>query len=193
MSTESAARLRRIRTLAGAAPDLDLDALPERPEDLFGAWLAEALAAEVPEPIAVTLATVDADGVPDARTLLLKDVDARGWAFSSTASSRKAEQLEAYPAAAMNVYWIPVARAIRVRGPVEAASEEECEADLAGRSPAARALVAPGDWRVWRIVPDRVEFWQGSEDRDHLRLVYTRVGGGIEDARWSIDVSRAAG
>ena len=82
VGTESAAALRRIRTLTGTAPEIDLDALPDLPEDLFDVWLEEALAAGVPEPIAVSLATVDPDGVPDVRTLLLKDVDERGWARS---------------------------------------------------------------------------------------------------------------
>jgi len=194
VSTESAARLRRIPTLTGTAPDIDLDALPDRPEDLAHAWIEDAVAAEVIEPIAVTLATVDADGVPDARTLLLKDLDERGWAFSGTGSSRKADQLADRPAAAMNLYWTPQARAIRVRGPVEEATREETEADLAGRSPAARALVAPGDWRVWRLRPDRVEFWQGSPDRNHLRIVYTRAALDQDSPTgWSVEVSRAAG
>lgn len=88
----------------------------------------------------------------------------------------------------------PQARAIRVRGPVEEATREETEADLAGRSPAARALVAPGDWRVWRLRPDRVEFWQGSPDRNHLRIVYTRAAADQDSPTgWSVEVSRAAG
>ena len=178
-------RLRTIPSLTGTAPDLDLDALPADPLDLFTGWLDTALAGGVPEPIAATLATVDADGIPDSRTLLLKDVDERGWAFAGTASSRKAAQLTANPAAALSLWWQPQMRAIRVRGPVVQASHEECEADLAARSPQARATVPPGEWRVWRVQPQRIEYWQGSPDRQHIRIVYTRGGDG-----WSRTVDR---
>lgn len=171
-----AARLRTIPTLTGAAPDLDLDSLPSDPVELFTTWLDAALAADVPEPIAVTLATVDRDGVPDARVLLLKDVDERGWAVAGTASSRKGEQLADRPAAALSMWWQPQMRAVRVRGPVVEATPEECAADLAARSPEARAGVGPGDWRLWRIQAERVEMWQGSPDRRHIRIVYTRAG-----------------
>lgn len=180
-----AQRLRTIPTLTGAAPDLELESLPSDPHVLFTDWLEAALAGDVPEPIAVTLATVDVDGVPDSRVLLLKDVDERGWAFAGTASSRKAQQLAACPAAALGLWWQPQMRAVRVRGPVEQASPEECEADLAARSPEARATVPPGEWRVWRVQPQRIEYWQGSPDRQHVRVVYTRVG-----EEWQLAVDR---
>ena len=178
-------RLRTISSLTGTAPDLDLDALPADPLDLFTGWLDTALAGGVPEPIAATLATVDADGIPDSRTLLLKDVDERGWAFAGTASSRKAAQLTANPAAALSLWWQPQMRAIRVRGPVVQASHAECEADLAARSPQARATVPPGEWRVWRVQPQRIEYWQGSPDRQHIRIIYGRDGDG-----WTRTVDR---
>lgn len=70
--------LRAQPSLAGTAPRLDLSTLPEEPVALFTAWIREAAAAGVPEPHSATLATVDADGAPDARTLILKDLDDRG-------------------------------------------------------------------------------------------------------------------
>jgi pyridoxamine 5'-phosphate oxidase len=169
-------RLRSIPSLTGTAPDLDLGVLPTDPHELFTDWLDTAITAAVPEPIAVTLSTVDADDVPDSRTLLLKDVDERGWAFAGTSSSRKAAQLSAHSAAALSLWWQPQMRAVRVRGPVVEASPQECQADLAARSPQARAAVPPGEWRVWRVQPERIEFWQGSVDRQHIRIVYTRAG-----------------
>lgn len=188
--TREDGRFRRIPTLTGTPPPPpDLDALPDTPEQLWEAWLAEALDRAVPEPIAATLATVDAAGVPDARTLILKGVDERGWAFASTASSRKGTQLAANPAAALELYWQPMARAVRARGPVVPASPEETRADLAARSPEAQATVADGDWRLWRLRPDRVEFWQGSTDRNHLRIVYSRGA----DGAWTVEAARAAG
>ena len=183
-------RLRTVPTLTGTPPHLDLDDLPSDPHDLALAWLDAAIESDVPEPIAVTLATVDADGVPDARTLLLKDFDERGWAFAGTGSSRKADHLADNPAAALNLWWQPQARAIRVRGPVELASGQECEADLAARSPAAQAAVAPGDWRLWQIQPTRIELWQGSPDRQHIRIVYTRADA---SGPWALSVTRGEG
>ena len=123
--------------------------------------------------------------LPDSRTLLLKDVDERGWAFACTASLRKAQQIAANPAAALSLWWQPQMRAVHVRGPVVTATPQECEADLAARSPQARATVPPGEWRVWRVQPQRIEYWQGSSDRQHIRIVYTRDGDG-----WSRTVDR---
>lgn len=164
--------LRGRHALTGDAPEWDLSALPADPIVLFREWLLRAADDGVPEPHTVTLATVDADGVPDARTLIIKRVDEQGWAFASTRSSRKGDQLEAASAAALNFWWQPQVRAVRVRGRVQEASAEESAADLAARSASAREGIAPGDWVLWRIVPTRVEFWQGARDRRHTRAVY---------------------
>lgn len=176
----TAAWLRAQPSLTGDAPPLDAGSLPGDPGELFRSWLAQALDRGVAEPLAATLATVDADGLPDARTLILKDVDERGWAFASSRSSRKGAQLAAHPVAALNFWWQPVVRAVRVRGRVVEASPEESAADLAARSAAARDGVTPGEWVLWRIVPSRVEFWQGESDRRHSRIVFEADADGWE-------------
>jgi pyridoxamine 5'-phosphate oxidase len=178
VTAASAALLRGIPSLTGTPPALDLAALPRDPAELFSAWLAEALAAGVAEPLATTLATVGEDGMPDARTVILKDLDERGWAVAGPASSAKGRQLAAVPSAALSFWWQPVVRAVRVRGPVATASRADSDADLAARSPDARADVARGDWTLWRIRATRVEFWQGSPDRRHVRIVYGEGGDG---------------
>lgn len=170
--------LRSQPALVGAAPRLDTSTLPGDPLPLFREWIGTAVEAGVPEPHAATLATVDADGIPDARTLILKGVDERGWAFAGPRSSRKAEQLAARPAAALNFWWQPLVRAVRLRGKVREAGPDESAADLAARSVAARDGVAPGDWILWRLVPTRVEFWQGAADRRHSRIVFERAADG---------------
>lgn len=170
--------LRGRHALTGVAPEWDLDAVPAEPTELFREWLLRADADGVAEPHAATLATVDAAGVPDARTLILKGIDAGGWAFASTRSSRKGAQLADSPAAALNFWWQPQVRAVRVRGRVEEATAEESAADLAARSVAAQAGVAAGDWVRWRVIPSRIEFWQGSRVRRHTRVVYESVGDG---------------
>ncbi|KJQ55589.1 pyridoxamine 5'-phosphate oxidase family protein [Microbacterium sp. SA39] len=176
--------LRGRHALTGVAPEWDLDALPAEPTVLFHEWMLRAAADGVAEPHTATLATVDAEGVPDARTLILKGIDGSGWAFASTRSSRKGAQVAQAPAAALNFWWQPQVRAVRVRGRVEEASAEESAADLAARSRAAQEGIAPGDWVRWRIIPSRIEFWQGSRDRRHTRVVYEPLGDG-----WSHSVS----
>ena len=173
--------LRAQPALTGIAPPLDLGALPRDPVALFLTWIREAADAGVPEPHAATLATVDAEGLPDARTLILKGVGERGWAVAGLRSSRKGAQLAARPAAALNFWWQPVVRSVRVQGTVREASPAESEADLAARSVSARAGIEPGDWVLWWIVPTRVEFWQGSPDRRHTRLVFVAGANG-----WSL-------
>lgn len=164
--------LRAQRSLIGTTPPLDPQRIPDDPTELFRDWLSTASREGVPEPHAATLATVDADGVPDARTLILKEVSESGWAFAGPRSSRKGAQLAANPVAALNFWWQPLVRAVRVRGAVREASRADSEADLAARSAAARADVAPGDWVLWRIEPTWIEFWQGASDRRHTRIVY---------------------
>jgi pyridoxamine 5'-phosphate oxidase len=74
-------------------------------------------------------------------------------------------------------------RAVRVRGAVVEAEPEESAADLARRPAEVRATLPDGEWVLWRVVPDHVEFWQGSPDRRHLRLAYDRAGDGWKIAR----------
>ncbi|MGS0560203.1 pyridoxine/pyridoxamine 5'-phosphate oxidase [Microbacterium aurugineum] len=180
--SEMSAWLRVQPSLTGAVPPGEAGERPDDPVPLFRKWITTAAATGVPEPHAMTLATLDLDGMPDARTLILKDVDERGWAFAGSRSSRKAAQLDAHPVAALNFWWQPVLRAVRVRGRIQEASVEESAADLAARSAEARAGVAPGEWVLWRLLATRVEFWQGAPDRHHTRIVYDRT-----DAGWSIE------
>jgi len=184
MTDDLRARLRAIPSLTGSAPDLNIAALHADPVAQFVDWLGDAVFADVLEPHAMTLSTIGADGIPDARTLILKDVDARGWAFAGRASSRNGAQLAANPVAALTFWWQPIVRSVRVRGRVVWATRAESKADLLARSPAARMDVASEDWTLWRLRPTRVEFWQGSTDRRHTRIVYQPSGVG-----WSIDVS----
>jgi pyridoxamine 5'-phosphate oxidase len=103
------------------------------PIALFHAWLKEAEAAELNDPNAMSLATVDADGLPDVRMVLLKGADAAGFVFFSNAQSNKGRALAAHPQAALNFHWKSLRRAVRVRGPATQVSDAEADAYFATR------------------------------------------------------------
>lgn len=104
------------------------------PIGLFVDWLAYARAHEVNDPNAMTLSTVDADGWPDARLVLLKDVDARGFTFYSNRESAKGLELAASPVAALTFHWKSLRRQVRVRGRVEPVTPQEADAYFASRA-----------------------------------------------------------
>ncbi|MGG2464990.1 pyridoxine/pyridoxamine 5'-phosphate oxidase [Streptomyces sp. RGM 3693] len=131
--------LRDLPVFGGELPVFDPAATPDDPVELFTRWLLGAIRAQVPEPHAMTLATADADGTPSARTLILKDVDAAGWRFAAHDGSVKGRELAARPYAALTFYWQPLARQVRVRGPVVREGAERSAADFLARSAGARA------------------------------------------------------
>ncbi|MDW5314270.1 pyridoxamine 5'-phosphate oxidase [Rhizobium sp. PL01] len=97
------------------------------PFSLFGTWLKEAQAAEINDPNALALATVDADGLPDVRMVLLKDFDERGFVFYTNFESQKGQEILGSMKAAMCFHWKTLRRQVRVRGPVEIVSNEEAD------------------------------------------------------------------
>ncbi|MCY2960529.1 MAG: pyridoxamine 5'-phosphate oxidase [Planctomycetota bacterium] len=94
----------------------------------FQRWLDQAFEAQETEPTAATLATATRDGAPSARIVLIKGVDARGFAFFTDYRSRKGQELEANPRAALCVLWSNLERQVRVEGRVERVSREESAA-----------------------------------------------------------------
>lgn len=103
------------------------------PLGLFRQWYADAQAAEAAYPDAMTVATVNGDGQPAARMLLLKGVDERGFVFYTNTHSRKGDDLAASEKAALLFYWKSLERQIRIEGPVEFVSDEEADAYFASR------------------------------------------------------------
>lgn len=100
---------------------------------LFAAWLEQATASEPRDPTAMTLATVDADGLPNARVVLLKGLDERGFVFYTNIDSQKGRELDRHPQAALVFYWKSVNRQVRVRGPVERVTAAEADVYFATR------------------------------------------------------------
>lgn len=103
------------------------------PLQLFAAWFAEAARAEPADPNAMTLATVDPDGVPNARMVLLKGFDERGFVFYTHIGSPKGRELEACPGAALVFHWKSLTRQVRVRGSIEPVSAAEADDYFASR------------------------------------------------------------
>jgi pyridoxamine 5'-phosphate oxidase len=184
----------------------EFEAPPDDPLPLLESWLRSADARGVREPRALALATADADGRPSNRVVLLKQVTpAVVFAFSS--KSRKGRELAANPRAAGTLYWRETLQQVVFEGPVERMSAEESDRLFAERPPAGQAttvasnqgealddperlrreaaqlteadepLPRPEDWGGYRLDPDLVEFWHGSPDRLHRRLLYIKSDG----------------
>ena len=205
---ESVAGLRKDYGQASLNEDDVLD----DPMQQFTRWFDQALKAEVNEPNAMNLATVDAGGRPSSRIVLVKQFDARGFTWYTNYASRKAEDLEANPHAALLFFWSELERQVRIEGRVERTSAQESDTYFHSRplksrlSAIASAQSAPiasraaleqnydtvarqyGDepprpehWGGFRLVPERIEFWQGRRSRFHDRIVYLRQ----EDGSWT--------
>ena len=106
----------------------------DEPLRLFAAWFAEAERAEPVNPNAMTLATVDRDGLPNARMVLLKGFDERGFVFYTNLDSVKGCELNAAPKAALTFYWKTLQRQVRLRGSVEPVASAEADDYFATRS-----------------------------------------------------------
>lgn len=183
------------------------------PLEQFSLWFDQALQAQVPEPNAMTLATVDNTGQPSARTVLIKGFDARGFVFFTNYESRKGRDLLANPRAALLFFWQPLERQVRIEGVIEKATAEESDAyfhsrplgsrlgawaseqsqpitrtELEAREQTFRERYGdqpprPPHWGGYRLVPTLFEFWQGRASRLHDRLRYLPDGQG----GWAID------
>lgn len=174
------------------------------PFDQFSIWFEQALTADVNEPNAMNVATVDADGKPSSRIVLIKQFDRRGFTWYTNYDSQKGRQLAANPHAALLFFWSELERQIRIEGVVERTSADESDtyfhsrplksrlaaiaseqsAPVANRMALERhydAVAAqygdapprPDNWGGLRLVPQRIEFWQGRRSRFHDRIVYT--------------------
>lgn len=121
-----------MSSIADIRKDYKLKALIEEearkhPIDQFTQWWQEALAAEIDEVNAMTLATASPAGIPDARIVLLKEYDAQGFVFFTNYTSAKGQQLEDNPHAALVFFWKELERQVRISGQVERVSEEESD------------------------------------------------------------------
>jgi pyridoxamine 5'-phosphate oxidase len=112
---------------------LDETASAADPLDQFDHWFRQALTAQLPEPNAMTVATVGADGRPSTRVVLIKGYDARGIVWYTNYQSRKGRELAAQPFAALQFHWVELERVVRIEGTVERTGDDESDAYYASR------------------------------------------------------------
>ena len=113
--------------------ELDENAIAAEPLIQFRHWLDEALKAEIPEPNAMTVATVGEDGRPSTRIVLIKDIDAQGLVWYTNYESRKGRELAAHPFAALQFHWVELERVVRIEGRVERVPAEMSDAYFKSR------------------------------------------------------------
>ncbi|MET9713481.1 pyridoxal 5'-phosphate synthase [Nocardiopsis alba] len=160
--------LRGLRVFAGPLGSFDPDLAPEDPLELFREWFADAVATEVAEPHAMTVATVDADGVPSARVVILKDLTDEGWWFATTTTSAKGRDLAENPNVALLFFWGAPGRQVRVTGRAELAGAEARAADFRNRPLEGRVAGLHG--RQSEPLDDLAEIHRTAEiDRERLR------------------------
>src|SRR6478735_3190537 len=151
----------------------------DEPLRLFAAWLTDATASEPRDPTAMTLATVDADGLPNARMVLLKGADERGFVFYTNMDSQKGQELGAHPQAALVFYWKSSNRQVRVRGTVEQVSNAEADAYFASRPKQAQI----GAWASKQSAP--LESRLAFEKAVALYAAKYAIGSVPRPPRWS--------
>jgi pyridoxamine 5'-phosphate oxidase len=185
------------------------------PFEWFARWFDEAKRTISDNPDAMALATIDAEGRPSIRQVLLKGFGPRGFVFHTNYGSRKAREIDAHPAVALNLYWRGLERQVRIEGKAERLGAAESDAYFATRSResqlgawAARQsrplasrrelleriahfeekfsdspVPRPPHWGGYRVVPERIEFWQARPHRLHTRWVFERPN---PEASWDI-------
>ncbi|WP_088835173.1 pyridoxine/pyridoxamine 5'-phosphate oxidase [Paenibacillus tyrfis] len=150
--------LRSLKSLSGPFLSFEREELPETPGELFLQWLNLAIENEVKEPHAMTLSTVDADGCPDARVLILKNMIGDSFYFASSVESRKGQQLKCNPKAALTFYWPILGKQIRLRGTVEDMGDEAGAADFRDRSAEARVVALTGNQSRELVREEELEY-----------------------------------
>ncbi len=130
----------RIADLRKSYERGELDESHAHPDPLeqFRAWFDQALTAQLPEPNAMTVATVGENGRPSTRVVLIKEFDARGIVWYSNYESRKGRELAAQPAAALQFHWVELERVVRIEGQVARVDQAESDAYYASRPLASR-------------------------------------------------------
>jgi len=199
---------------SNALKELSEASVSSNPFTQFSVWMNEAIKSNLLDPNAMTLATASKEGIPSARTVLLKGFDERGFVFYTNYESTKAKDLDENPNAALLFLWIELERQVRISGEVEKVSQADSEeyfisrpreSQLGAWASKQSSVIAsrevlerqfeemkkrfenkeiplPPFWGSYRVIPKRIEFWQGRESRLHDRICYS-----LEKGKWRIE------
>ena len=180
----------------------------------FSLWMDEAISSNLIDPNAMILSTANKNGIPSARTVLLKGFDEKGFVFFTNYESAKAKDLAENSFASLLFLWLELERQVRITGKAERVSREESEKYFISRPrdsqlgawaskqstviPNRKILESkfegmrekfegkevppPSFWGGYKVIPQRVEFWQGRENRLHDRICYS-----ITEGEWKIE------
>lgn len=185
---------------------LDETQVDENPFVQFAEWFSQAQTAELAEPNAMILATVNTDGQPTTRTVLLKYFDEMGFVFFTNYSSEKAGHIDQNPKVALQFLWFDLERQIKIEGTAEKISTAESKyftsrpkgsqvgawASHQSQIISSKDLLKaqyqklmnkfkegevpfPDFWGGYRVVPNKIEFWQGGDNRLHDRIQYEKT------------------
>lgn len=179
----------------------------------FSSWYAEAEKACRYYPNHMTLSTVDAEGAPQSRVVLLKGLDSEGFVFFTNYQSRKGLHLQSNSKASITFFWEELERQVNVSGSTVKISAQESNEYFASRARGSQVgawvssqsseipdrtilenekqrltdvykdgeVPRPAHWGGYRVIPERIEFWQGQPDRLHDRLEYR-----LEEGNWAV-------
>jgi pyridoxamine 5'-phosphate oxidase len=186
--------------------------IDEDPIRQFDKWYKQAIHAYVTFYDAMTLSTVDKEGKPSARLVLLKSYDEKGFVFYTNSTSRKGKELSENPYASLTFFWSKKGKQVRIEGIVEKITDKESDEYFATRPRGSqlgawaseqssvitdrktliekveeldkqykgKAIPRPPYWLGYRLVPERIEFWQNRINRLHDRFAYTL----LENKAW---------
>ncbi len=199
---------------SGESRELKESDVSSDPVKQFDQWFLEEFRADPNEANAMFLATSTKEGKPSLRTVLLKDFGETGFTFFTNYTSRKGNELNENPFAALLFFWKESERQVRIEGPVEKVTTEESDqyfhkrpsdsqlAALASHQSSVienRGVIEkkftelkikyqhsniplPEYWGGYKLIPDKIEFWQGRQNRMHDRILYTK-----ENGTWKIE------
>ena len=191
---------------------LSTDDVVKNPIEQFRIWLDHALKSEVIEPTALTLATVDSNNQPSARTLLLKYINEEGFTFFTNYNSNKGKDIEGNSKAGIVFFWPELQRQVNIQGTIKKttntvsdeyfysrpldsqigacvssqssiiASREELSSKIEAFEASKKKVTRPETWGGYTLSPTKIEFWQGRANRLHDRIQFT-----LENGNWKIE------